>query len=102
MYGEGQQPCSASTTCGWPIAGLEVQIFMIYVATPWRLQDRWMLALISGGTFICFAGFICCFHLALCSAIFCVAHAADTPIASVTLAVPATKTHCQQQPLHSS
>ena len=35
-----------------------------------------------------FAGFICCFHRALCSEIFCVAHAADTPIASVTLAVP--------------
>ena len=49
-----------------------------------------------------FAGFICCFHLALCSAIFCVAHAADTPIASVTLAVPATTTCCQQQLSHGS
>lgn len=38
-----------------------------------------------------FAGFICSFHLALCSAIFCVAQAADKATASVTLAVPATK-----------
>ena len=37
---------------------------------------------------ICFAGFICSFHFALCSAIFCVAHTADIPMASVTLAVP--------------
>ena len=39
---------------------------------------------------ICFAGFICPFHFALCSAIFCVAHTAEIPIASVTLAVPET------------
>ena len=51
-----------------------------------------VLALISGGTLMGFAGFICCFHRALCSVIFCVAQAADTPIASVTLAVPAKAT----------
>ena len=39
---------------------------------------------------ICFAGFICSFHFALCSAILCVAHTADSPMASVTLAVPGT------------
>ena len=38
---------------------------------------------------ISFAGFICSFHFALCSAIFWVAHTADKPMASVTLAVPA-------------
>ena len=49
-----------------------------------------------------FAGFICCFHRTLCSAIFCVAHAADTPIASVTLAVPETARCCQHEQMRES
>lgn len=51
-------------------------------------EHKTMRTFTAAGTLIGFAGFICSFHCALCSAIFCVAQAAETPIASVTLAVP--------------
>jgi len=54
-----------------------------------------MHTLTAEGTLMGFAGFICSFHCALCSAIFCVAQAADSPIASVTLAVPEAAMSCE-------
>ena len=59
------------------------------------LKSMKMHTLTAEGTLIGFAGFICSFHCALCSAIFCVAQAADSPIASVTLAVPEAAMSCE-------